>query len=105
MMTTIFRNKIFSAVLIAAGTLPLMASAGQPAGEHSGMKVSYSDLDLSTSKGIESLDRRLRAAAREVCGYSDLQKTDFPANIRVRQCVDRAVAKAWTRIQAKSPVA
>lgn len=32
------------------------------------VKVAYGDLDLSTKKGQQALERRLKSAAREVCG-------------------------------------
>ena len=59
MITTETRKKIFSAMLCAACSLPLLAFAGQPGIEITSTTVSYGDLDISTSDGQELLQLRL----------------------------------------------
>jgi UrcA family protein len=73
-------------------TLSLAAAAlalsGSPAFAQDSRElvVSYSDLDLSTPRGLQILDRRLRAAAAEACGPvsdSDLEGKNDARTCRV----------------------
>lgn len=36
------------------------------------LAVRYKDLDLTTAEGQKTLDRRIDAAARQVCGYDEV---------------------------------
>ncbi len=91
-------------MLYAACTLPLAAFAGQSVAEHSSTMVHYDDLEISSSEGMEALDRRLRRAARQVCGPSDFRKVGWPAARKSRQCINQAVAKAQTVVHTKRSV-
>ncbi|WP_271078080.1 UrcA family protein [Aurantiacibacter sp. MUD61] len=57
----------FAAAMIAAAALATPATAQDP-GETVTVYVEYSDLDLSTEQGRDTLHVRLRDAAKEVCG-------------------------------------
>jgi len=59
--------KTLLTVSLAACALALTASPA-PAQDSRQLVVSYADLDLSTDRGVRTLDRRLRAAAVEACG-------------------------------------
>ena len=54
-----------------ASVLTVPAFAAEPNGQS--VRVEYNDLNLATAEGQEMLDRRLDAAARQVCGIDDVQ--------------------------------
>jgi UrcA family protein len=100
MITTNVRKTILSAILSAACTLPLVALAGHGNEDHSSARVTYRDLDVSSSQGIHILDRRLHKAAEQVCGSSNTRRVGWKAAIRNRQCARQAVARAWARFNS-----
>jgi len=55
------------ALAVALGTLAM----AQPALAEA-VVITYSDLDLTTQKGREELDRRLDRAAKQACGIDDV---------------------------------
>ena len=99
MITSNTRKKIFTVVLFAACTLPLVALAGPALSEHGSVRVSYRDLDISTSEGMDTLERRLHRAATQVCGSADFRKVGWSAARKNGQCIDQAVAKARAKLQ------
>jgi UrcA family protein len=64
--------------------------------EHARVTVHYGDLNLDTDSGVQRLQRRLVAAAREVCGRPD------PRNLRLasdaRKCFDQAMVRAVAEV-------
>ncbi|TXS89850.1 UrcA family protein [Parahaliea maris] len=63
--------------------------------------VNYDDLDLTSSKGQESLYYRISAAARDVCGSSDYRITgDLGTAADNEACYERAVNDALSQINA-----
>ena len=98
MITADTRKKIYSALLFAACALPLAASANPSVDEHTRASISIRDLDISTSDGVEALNRRLHRAAVEVCGSSDFRDVGWSAAHQNRQCVDKAIAKARAKL-------
>jgi len=54
--------------------------------------VPYGDLDLDTERGAAALQRRLVAAARQVCGSPDPR--DLSRHQKARECIDAAMARA-----------
>jgi UrcA family protein len=58
--------------------------------------VSYADLDLSSAAGRNQLDRRIRAAVRDVCG--DAPTFDLARRSAVRDCI--AETRANVRLPA-----
>lgn len=54
--------------------------------------VPYGDLDLETERGAAALQRRLVAAARQVCGSPDPR--DLSRHQKARDCMDAAMARA-----------
>ena len=87
-------------VLISA-CLSTSAFAGLAVEEQRSITVAYHDLDISSSDGMEALDRRLRRAAKQVCGPSDFRTVGLSAATRNKHCADKAVARAWTKVHAK----
>ena len=59
--------KTLLTITLAAFALTFTASSAT-AEDGRQLVVSYADLDLSTDRGVRTLDRRLRAAAVEACG-------------------------------------
>lgn len=57
--------------------------------------VSYRDLDLSTPHGAKVLYRRIRAAAREVCGY---RGADLLEQSAWKGCYHNAIADAVGKV-------
>lgn len=57
-------------IALAAAALTLAPAAGAK-DEPRTSGIAYGDLDLSTKEGVAELDRRIEAAAREVCGMDE----------------------------------
>jgi len=78
-----------------AATIGLLAVA-QPALAGSAV-LKYRDLDLSSQAGREELDRRISAAAREACGFSDAVTGTRIMPKEARECYKDARAKIEQR--------
>lgn len=78
-------------VCCAFASLPAFANAAGD--EVPRLTVSYADLDLTRAEGAQTLYRRLRSAARQVCdaGY-DMRA--LAERARYRACVEKAVEEA-----------
>jgi UrcA family protein len=63
--------------------------------------VSFADLDLSKPAGAQTLYKRIKAAARHVCGPVDNYTFVTPANA-FRQCYAKAIADAVAQIDRPS---
>lgn len=75
---------VLSALLAASlYAVPAFAQDSAPQPERSRV-VSFADLDLSSESGQSKLDRRIRAAANEVCGTAS--DADLEGKNDVRQC-------------------
>lgn len=83
--------------LAAAGFV--LASPPASAGARE-MRVEYSDLDLSRSKGQATLDKRVRSAARVVCGYGSADARSMSARTSKQQCYHAAIERARNNIAA-----
>jgi UrcA family protein len=82
----------FTALVFAA----LLASPVQAQSTETSVKVFYGDLDLSKPAGMQTLQRRLRAASSQVCG-------DSRGALRVNandpaRCAQDAVANALAAV-------
>lgn len=65
--------------------------------------VGYSDLNLGSAEGRAVLDRRIRNAARSVCGTPDATLADRARNARcVRTAIDGALPQVATAKSAGS---
>ncbi|GAB3274496.1 UrcA family protein [Parahaliea aestuarii] len=63
--------------------------------------VSYDDLDISSSEGMQTLHYRISAAARDVCGSNDHRITGhLSAAVDNQACYERAVNEALSQINA-----
>lgn len=61
-------------------------------------RIEYHDLNLASSTGQETLDRRVRTALNMVC--DDWQEGTLAQRKRSRQCRDRAMAQIVPQRQA-----
>lgn len=81
-----------AAVLAAAATPALTAPVQAGSGHEDAVTVRIADLDLSDPADAAVLDRRVKAAARELCGWMPGRDLDMQ-NI-VRTCHDEVLANA-----------
>jgi UrcA family protein len=73
--------------------------------EISTARVSYSDLNLSRSSDAAELRRRIRYAARQVCGpVDDLDPENTPRALRFKVCYEHAVKESFAAISAEKHV-
>lgn len=78
-------------VTIAAAALTVLTvTAPAHAGEPAVKRVATTDLNLSSSAGVEAFNRRVRAAAKSVCGDAPAYRS-LAENLRIARCVDDAV--------------
>jgi UrcA family protein len=84
-----------AAVALTGATLAAGTSASAQGIEDS-VKVRYGDLDLSSTSGAARFERRLRNAAKEVCGE---ETRDLLINEAVHACQARAMANARSDLQ------
>jgi UrcA family protein len=78
-------------VTIAAAALTaLTVTAPAHAAEASAKRVAFADLDLSSPAGVETLNRRVRAAAKSVCGDAPAHRS-LAENLRIARCIDGAI--------------
>ena len=81
-----FRSLALVAVLSLLGSAQALADDGTRS-----IKVGYSDLDLTTQAGADTLYHRIRGAARQVCGYDG---SSFWDQRSFRNCFNGAVGNA-----------
>lgn len=83
---------IASAVAVALSSI----AAAPAAAQDSQIVVSYSDLDLTTTAGVQTLDQRLEAGVKAVCGRPDVR--DLKSGIAYTQCRDAAMTSAHEQL-------
>jgi UrcA family protein len=87
-----FRTFALVSAMAVLGVSPTLADEASRS-----MKVSYSDLDLSTQAGAATLYNRIRGAARQVCGYEGVTYTDHSS---WKRCFNGAVGNAVTKVNS-----
>jgi UrcA family protein len=96
-MTTVASKLVFA----VAGVVAAVASfAATPAADGLSVSVRYDDLNLSTTKGVNTLYRRISAAAREVC--PDIYSRDLHVVLAAQHCQSAAIAKAVSEVNNPS---
>lgn len=78
---------------LALGTVAAPAMAGE-----THLKVVYSDLNLNTVAGQETLERRIDAAAKKACGYDEIRTGTRMQNREVTRCYRQAKKQATTQM-------
>ena len=86
--------------LAALAALSLSAPAAANAAEEQTIMVEYKDLNLTSQKGQRTLERRINAAAREVCGLEFAPAGSRIPHPKARECYDKAKSGAMTRYAA-----
>lgn len=69
-------------------------------------RVMFDDLDLDSPAGAKELDRRINAAARDVCGAADVRTGSRIAMRASKSCIQNARASARKQVAgaiAESP--
>lgn len=85
-----------AAMAFTAGTLALSTPVrAAPAEEQ--VSVWIGDLDLSSAHGAATFDRRVRSAARQICG--SVPVLDLNMREQVSDCQDSVVASARQEIE------
>ena len=87
-------RNVFSALAVAA--LLIVPAQAQGVAQQTSVKVFYGDLDLSKPAGLQTLQRRLASASRQVCGDSR-GALRIGTNDQAR-CADDAMANALAAV-------
>lgn len=93
------RDRFFRATLLASMTGALIIAAPALAGPmaSANAEVRYGDLDLTSDAGVTQLQRRIRAAAKKLCGTPDIR--DIRASEAATACRTAALAQATPKIE------
>ena len=86
------KTSLIIAAAIVAAALPAAATAQPPSGS---IAVRYSDLDLGTEAGRQSLESRIRGAVRRVCAHWDGPGLEERAELR--RCLNEASTLGLTQ--------
>ena len=87
--------------LAALAVCTCLVAHGAPAAQAVKMQaVSYADLDLSKPAGAQTLYKRIKAAARVVCGPADHYSYMTPKAFR--ECFETAIADAVAQVDRPS---
>lgn len=85
-------------ILACAAALGLAATAVPAAAQ--GVAVQYADLNLATKEGVERLERRIDAAARESCAAEFPTTGSRIASAQAKRCAEAAKADAMEKFAA-----
>lgn len=89
------------APLATAFGLVFAALAGPAAAQTVSVDVDYGDLDLTSPQGQAALDKRIHAAAREICGANEQRTgTRIAMDTKTRNCIAEVRAKAARQVAA-----
>lgn len=91
-----FAQDAVSVGLGALATVALFASVPASAGDTTEEKVAYSDLDLTSQAGQDTLDQRIRGAVKRVCGPIGPSAAGY---LQHRACKKAAFASANSQMR------
>lgn len=63
--------------------------------------VRYDDLNLASERGVKTLERRINAAAREVCGATYDYRQSLTIQAQTQKCMAEAKARAFSDLAAR----
>ena len=86
-----------AAVGLTVATLALATPLRAQSVEQEEVAVRIGDLDLTSKSGVERFDRRVRAAARQICG--PVPVADLNIQRQVAECHDEVIASARTGLE------
>lgn len=97
------KTLVTGAALLFASCLSVGAQAqtARPPADMQIVAVSYDDLDLDQAAGSRILNNRLRSAAQQMCGDSNLV-TQSPRDRH--WCVKQTMAHGWSQVAANRSV-
>lgn len=89
---------ISTGIAIVAASLALQPACADPGTnmETRSTRVVYADLDLTTAAGVDTLNRRVRSAAKRLCDWNGSHSAETMR--RSRRCVDEALSGAEVKI-------
>lgn len=90
--------KTLIGALVLTAALPAAAASDDV--QHTSVIVRYDDLNLANPAGMERLERRINAAAREVCGIRSSSRSRPGEFADGRACMAAAKAKAAKQVAA-----
>jgi UrcA family protein len=97
--TTSKRTSVrYALACLAALAVSGAAVAATPTDSVPSVRVSFSDLDMSTEAGANTLYRRITSAARQVCPNQDTR--DLALTTAAEHCQAQAVARAVSGIHS-----
>jgi UrcA family protein len=94
-------NRMFSAAaaaLLAAGAVALSAPAQAGEIEADTVSVRVGDLDLDDGKDAARLERRIKAAAREICGVVG---QDLKMKAMIASCQAQVISDANAEVSSR----
>lgn len=94
------KNALFAAPLAALATVGLMAAAAPSPASAAEKAVRYDDLNLATIDGQKQLERRLTAAAKEVCEFDMITTGTHIPSAESRTCYKQAKASSKQQMAA-----
>ena len=98
MKSYIYRLSLLATVLSALSVNIALADEGATqAFNNDGITVTYHDLNLANSEGLDSLYRRVESAARKVCGVENFRVSLNIAR-KNRDCVSSSINAAIGQI-------
>ena len=102
-------NDLWHGSMLAALTacmavgLASVARAAPPADAAPSVRVPYGDLNLASAQGVNTLNARVSAAARQVCSADGVDLRDLQASAAERSCESKAIANAEHEVQVQAP--
>jgi UrcA family protein len=97
-MTNILPKLALAAVAALASSTLITASAMADPVARKSAEVAYGDLDLTSRAGAAALERRVNAAARQVCDFGD--ERSLMARAEAEACRAEALATAEDQVAA-----
>lgn len=82
--------------LTALASIALFSALPAAASGQAQERVAYGDLDLTSDSGQATLNKRIRAAVKRVCGHSSGSTADF---LDWRQCRRNSMADATRQME------
>lgn len=88
-------KSVLTLVCLVFTAIPAVSNAALlgPDKSNNAVRVTFSDLDLSSMEGVRTLYQRLRNSAYQVCGRQNGREL-MELTIERKQCFDTALSKA-----------
>ena len=85
-MKALITKTAIAAAIVSMGATAIPAAAADRAENVRSARVHYSDLDLSTEKGLDRFRARYNAAARKICGMNERETATTMPTREARSC-------------------